>query len=138
VPVDCEIDHASRFVRVSAHGVVLLQEILDYFDTLVVQDAMSYPKLFDARRAEPRLSDDDMMILGAFVSAYGAFDPRGPVGAVATSTPAVSIIRRFMNLSAPDRPMRLFSSIEAALDWLGATHPVARPATVGGQLPLVD
>ena len=35
-------------------GSIVLQELLDYFDALVVQNAMGYPKLFDAREAEPR------------------------------------------------------------------------------------
>jgi hypothetical protein len=88
LPVDFEIDHTKRLVRIRAHGIVLLQEILDYFDALVVQDAMPYPKLFDAREALPRLSDDDVMVLGARVSAYAAFEPRGPIAAVATSCSA--------------------------------------------------
>ena len=45
---------------------------------------MPYPKLFDAREAEPELSDDDM-ILGARVSAYAVMEPRGPVAAVAVT-----------------------------------------------------
>ena len=60
MPVDFETDHTKRFVQVKAHGVVLLQEILDSFDAPAVQGAMPYPKLFDAR-----------------VSAFAAFDPRG-------------------------------------------------------------
>ena len=118
MPVDYEIDHAKRFVRVKAHGVVVLQEILDYFDALVVQDAMPYPKLVDAREAEPRLSDDDVMVLGARVSAYAAYDPRGPIAAVATNQKAGAILQRFMNLGGADRPMRLFATVEEAMAWL--------------------
>ena len=73
--VDYRIDHEKGFVTVRAHGPIVLQELLDYFDALVVQNAMGYPKLFDAREAIPRLSDDDVMELGARVSAYAAFDP---------------------------------------------------------------
>lgn len=101
-----------------AHGIVVLQEILDYFDALVVQDAMSYPKLIDAREAEPQFSDADVMVLGARVSAYAAFDPRGPVAAVATSQQAGGILQRFMNLGSAQRPMRLFSSVDEAREWL--------------------
>jgi hypothetical protein len=119
LPVDFEIDHTKRLVRIRAHGIVLLQEILDYFDALVVQDAMPYPKLFDAREALPRLSDDDVMVLGARVSAYAAFEPRGPIAAVATTPEATAILQRFMNLGGADRPIRLFTSVEDARAWLG-------------------
>ena len=118
MPVEYEIDHAKRFVRVKAHGVVVLQEILDYFDAVTVQNAASYPKLFDAREAEPQLNDDDVMVLGARVSAYAAFDPRGPVAAVATSEKTSEVVRRFMNLGGADRPMRLFATVEDAMAWL--------------------
>ena len=118
MPVDFDIDHTKRFVWVRAHGVVLLREILDYFDALVVDDAMPYPKLFDARDAKPELSDDDVMVLGARVSAYAAFEPRGPVAAVATTRKAGDILQRFMNLGSAQRPMRLFATVDEAQAWL--------------------
>ena len=117
--VEYSIDHEKQFVTVRAHGAVVLKEILDYFDALVVQNAMGYPKLFDAREAEPRLSDDDVMVLGARVSAYAAHDPRGPVAAVAIGKGASEILQRFMNLGGAQRPMRLFGSIDEARRWLG-------------------
>ena len=119
MPVEFQIDHDKRFVTVRAHGVVVLQEILDYFDALVVQDAMAYPKLFDAREAEPRLSDDEVMVLGARVSAYAAHDPRGPIAAV-TGAQANEVLQRFMNLGGAQRPMRLFRTVEDARAWLEA------------------
>jgi hypothetical protein len=118
LPVQYEIDHTKRFVGVRAYGVVVLREILEYFDALAVQDAMSYPKLFDARDADPQLSDADVMVLGARVSAYAAYDPRGPVAAVAVSKKAGDILQRFMNLGGTQRPMRLFSSVDEARAWL--------------------
>jgi hypothetical protein len=118
LPVDFKIDHAKRFVWVRAHGTVLLQEVLDYFDALVVQDVMTYPKLFDAREADPDFSDDDVMILGARVSAYAAFDPHGPIAAVAVTKKAGDILQRFMNLGSAQRPMRLFATPEEARVWL--------------------
>ena len=118
MPVQYDIDHTEKFVRVRAYGVVRLSEILDYFDALVLQDAMPYPKLFDAREADPDLTDDDVMILGARVSAYAAMDPRGPVAAVAVTKKAGDILQRFMNLGGAQRPMRLFASVEEARAWL--------------------
>jgi hypothetical protein len=117
--VDFRIDHEKGFVIVRAYGAIVLTELLDYFDALVVQNAMGYPKLFDAREAEPRLSDDDVMVLGARVSAYSAFDPRGPIAAVTMGANASAIIQRFMNLGGAERPIRLFGSIEEARQWLG-------------------
>ena len=119
MPVECVINHDRKVVTVRAHGVVVLKELLDYFDTVVVQDAMGYPKLFDAREAIPCLSDDDVMVLGARVSAYAVHDPRGPVAAVTMGQAASAILQRFMNLGGAPRPMRLFGTIEEARRWLG-------------------
>ena len=118
VPVDFDIDHDKRFVYARTHGVIVLQEILDYFDAITVQGAASYPKLFDAREGTPELSDDDVMVLGARVSAYAAFDPRGAVAAVATTEDARISLRRYMNFAGARRQMRLFSSIDDARAWL--------------------
>ncbi len=117
--VEYRIDHEKGFVTVRAHGPIVLQELLDYFDALVVQNAMGYPKLFDAREAESCLSDDDVMVLGARVTAYAAHDPRGPVAAVATGKEASATLQRFMNLGGAQRPMRLFGTMEEARRWLG-------------------
>jgi hypothetical protein len=117
--VEYRIDHDKGFVTVRAHGPIVLRELLDYFDALVVQNAMSYPKLFDAREAEPCLSDDDVMVLGARVSAYAAHDPRGPIAAVTMRKQASAILQRFMNLGSAQRPMRLFGTMEEARRWLG-------------------
>ena len=118
MPVRFTIDHAARYVTVRAEGIVVLDEILDYFDALVTQDAMPYRKLFDARHAEPRLSDDDVMVLGARVSAYAAFEPRGPIAAIAPPGEAANILSRFINLGGASRAMRLFHSIDQARQWL--------------------
>lgn len=118
MPVEFDIDHQKRFVYARTHGVVLLKEILDYFDAVTIQNAASYPKLFDAREGVPQLSDDDVMVLGARVSAYAAFDPRGAVAAVATTEEARTGLRRYMNFAGARRPMRLFADIEDARAWL--------------------
>jgi hypothetical protein len=118
MPVRFTIDHDERYVTVRAEGIVVLDEILDYFDALVTQNAMPYRKLFDARDAEPRLSDDDVMVLGARVSAYAELEPRGPIAAIASPVAAADVLRRFMNLGGAARAMRLFHSIDEARKWL--------------------
>jgi hypothetical protein len=119
VPIDYAIDHEQRLVHATAHGVVGLQDILDFFDAVSIHNGWAYQKLFDAREAVPQLDDDDFMVLAARVSAYAAFDPRGAVAAVATSFEAVLALRRYMNFfGGEDRPVRLFDTIEAARAWL--------------------
>lgn len=119
MPIDYTIDHEQRLVHATAHGVVVLRDILDYFDAVAIHDAAAYQKLFDAREMAPQLSDDDFMVVAARVSAYAAFDPRGAVAAVATNFEAVSALQRYANFfGGEDRPVRLFDRIETARAWL--------------------
>jgi hypothetical protein len=123
VPVDFTFDHENRVVIATAHGRVVLQEILDYFDAVTINQAASYAKLFDAREMDPQLSDDDVMGLGARVSAYAAYDPRGAVAAVAVTVEAREAVHRYMNFAGAKRPMRLFTSMEDAREWLLRQEP---------------
>lgn len=121
MPVHFKIDHARRFVDVEARGDVTLQDVLDYFDALVTDGGMPYRKLLDFRDVTPKLTDDDVMVLGARVSAYAHLEPRGPIAIVSTNDASDLFIRRFMNLGGAKRPMRLFSSMDEARQWLVET-----------------
>lgn len=119
MPIDHKFDHEKRIVSAKAYGSVSLQDLLDYFDAVALNDAASYRKLFDAREMVPELSDDDFMVVAARISAYALFDPRGAVAAVATTPDAIGALRRYANFhGGEDRPVRLFETIEAARAWL--------------------
>jgi hypothetical protein len=120
------IDHQKRYVDVRGVGDVFLQDILAYFDALVVENAMPYRKMIDMRGVTPRIDDNDMMTLGARVSAYASMEPRGPIAVVSTAPDSDTFIRRFMNLGGAKRPMRLFNSLDAAKNWLDGM-PEAEP-----------
>jgi hypothetical protein len=121
MPVKFNIDHVRRFVDVEARGEVMLQDVLAYFDALVTDDGMPYRKLLDFRGVVPKLTDDDVMVLGARVSAYAHLEPRGPIAIVSNNDESDLFIRRFMNLGGAKRPMRLFKSMDEARNWLLAT-----------------
>jgi hypothetical protein len=118
MPLQFTIDHANRFVDVKGSGEVALQDILDYFDALVTDGGMPYRKLLDFRDVAPKLSDEDVMVLGARVSAYAHLEPRGPIAIVSTNDESDLFIRRFMNLGGAKRPMRLFTSLDDARRWV--------------------
>ena len=118
MPLTFKIDHQERFVTAKAEGRVVLKDIEDYFDALMVQNAMPYPKLMDATDVEFVASDDDMMMLGARVSAYSAVDPRGPICLVAVTPEAVDMLRRFTNLGGAKRPAKIVTTVDEARQWL--------------------
>lgn len=119
MPLEYKIDHADRLVTVGGEGVVLLDDILAYFEALVAANAMSYPKLVDGRQTEPQVSDDDMLAIGARVAEYAAHDPRGPIAAVAGPR-SREFLQRFRSLLGARRPFEVFETVEGAQAWLGA------------------
>lgn len=123
MPVDFRFGHRNRLVIATAHGRVVLQEILDYFDAVTINNAASYAKLFDAREMDAQLSDDDVVVIGARVSAYAAYDPRGAVAAIAVTVEARDAVRRYMNFAGAKRAMQLFATLEEAREWLLGQEP---------------
>ncbi|HTR86904.1 MAG TPA: hypothetical protein VMI56_20655 [Reyranella sp.] len=118
MPIFYQIDTARQIVEARGEGVVLMQDIVDYLDAVVVQGALPYPKLIDARGTDFSLSDDDMMALGARVSAYAHFGPRGPIAMVVDTMAGQEFSRRFANLGGARRPIKIFRSIDDARTWL--------------------
>ena len=127
MPLHIDIDHDLRLVHTSAEGMISLDEILDYFDKVAVSDAMPYAKLFDASKARFSISDDDMMVLGARVSAYASMEPRGPVALVVGSDEDYVLGKRFANLGGATRPIQVFQRVDDARKWLDAQPAVTPP-----------
>lgn len=86
---------------------------------MVVADALSYARLFDARKLEDKhASDEDFMRFGARMSAYTAEFKFGPIAFVVESQGVRSVIERCLNLAPADRPMEIFGSEMQARRWL--------------------
>ena len=120
MPIDWTISHVDQTVEVVTSGPVGLQDIERYFDAVTVAGAWPYRKLFDAVHATPAFSEDDMMMLGARISAYISLGPIGPL-AIATSDDMRDPARLFAALAGADRPLKIFKSVHAARKWLDAT-----------------
>jgi hypothetical protein len=117
MPVRWEIDHSTRFVYVAIEGSVTLKDMEEHFDALFVANAMGYAKLVDVTGAQPIYNDDDVMLMGARLSAYTAALPSGPL-AVVGNPDMRGTFKRFVNISPSDRPARYFASEEKARAWL--------------------
>ncbi len=118
MPLRFKIDHDKRFVQIDTEGIVTLDDILVYYEGIVVGEAMAYPKLFDATNSLLQLSSDDLMTLGAWVSAYSQHDPRGPIALLYSTEENENTLRRYMNLGGAKRSIKLFKSRTRALKWL--------------------
>lgn len=123
MPIAWKILADERLVSARADGPVTLQDIIGYLDAVIVADAQAYAKLFDTGTMELRLTDDEVMAIGARMSAYsGAFAEAGPLAFVATTLINEAFAKRFLNVSSVQRPAKLFRTVEQAKAWL-ATLP---------------
>jgi hypothetical protein len=119
MPIAWKILPDERMVVARADGTVTLNDIQNYLDAVVVADAQPYAKLFDAGAMELKLTDDEVMLLGARMSAYSsAFDTAGPLAFVATTLAVEGFAKRFLNVASVQRPSKIFKTVEEAKAWL--------------------
>ncbi len=123
MPLRWEILHPQKFVHIVAEGPVTLKEMEDHFDAIYIADAMPYAKLFDAANAEPIYSDEDVMTMGARLSAYTATVDSGPLAVIGLSDEVEMTFRRFINISPSKRPAALFKTEAEARAWLASKAP---------------
>lgn len=120
MPLRWDILHPQKFIHVVAEGAVTLKDMEEHFDAIVVANAMSYAKLFDASNFQPVYNDDDVMAMGARLSAYTATLESGPLAVVGKNDAARFAFKRFVNISPSKRPAELFKTESAARTWLAA------------------
>jgi hypothetical protein len=119
VPIHFQIDHNKRHVEARAEGVVGLVDVEAFLDAIVVQGAIPYRKLFDGRLGVAKYDDNDVMMLGARISAYAAnLETRGAVAIIAPNEEASILARRFINLGKSGRAAEVFLSEAEARKWL--------------------
>ena len=120
MPLRWEFHHPQKLVHIVAEGAVTLKEMEEHFDAIVVANAMSYAKLFDATRATPVYDDHDVLIMGARLSAYTASLESGPLAVIGEGPALELAYRRFVNVSPSQRPAALFRTEAEARAWLAA------------------
>jgi hypothetical protein len=125
MPLKWTISHPDRMVTVQAEGEITLPEAEEYLDALVVADAMAYAKLLDCTTMVTRVNDDEMMMLGARMRAYASVMKGGPLVFVVTSPELHDYVRRYINLTAAERPVKIVRTVDEARAWL-KTQETAR------------
>jgi gamma-glutamyl phosphate reductase len=127
MPLKWTISHPDRMVTMQAEGEITLTEAEEYLDALVVADAMAYAKLVDCSTMVTHVSDDEMMMLGARMRAYASVMKGGPLVFVVTSPELNDYVRRYINLAAAERPVKIVRTVDEARAWL-KTQDTAHPS----------
>ena len=123
MPVQWTVSQPTRLVIAIAKGELRLRDIETYLDGVVAANALAYRKIFDITQATPKLSDDDMLALGARIRAYMALGQIGPLAIVATTDTSYGQARAFANLAEADRPLKIFRELHLARQWFDGQNP---------------
>ena len=123
MPIKWTISHPDRMVTMQADGEITLPEAEEYLDALVVAEAMPYAKLVDCTTMVTHVDDDEMMQLGARMRAYASVMKGGPLVFVVTSPELHDYVRRYINLAAAERPVKIVRTIDEARTWLKTQAP---------------
>lgn len=116
--IEWTILHPDRLVTAKGRGVTNLGHVEAFLDALNVAEALDYRKLVDFSDTVVEATDHDVLMLGARMRAYMTTIEGDALAFVVSATDTENYIRRYLNLAALTRPVRIFEDAAAARAWL--------------------
>lgn len=135
MPLTWTVSHADRLVFASGRGVVALDDFTAYLRALTDAKAMAYGKLVDLSYTELQLRAPDVRVMAAHVNAYAVTGGVvGPLAIVVDVELSAEASRLFdVRTSEVDRPLRVFTHVAEARQWLESVRSARDLA--GGDKP---
>ena len=118
MPVEWTIDSRERLVTATGEGPVTYDEAVSLLDTIAGARALGYRKLLDARNANPTFSLDELMQLAVKVRGFHGTGSMGALAVIATPEQTVTYARLLGALAAAERPIKVFTTLRAARNWI--------------------
>ncbi len=115
MPIYVEISRLYRCATIVARGKITSEEILATAEELIAADIPLFAKLIDVAGATSDVTAGQVRRLAAVLRTVGKIK-RGPVAFLID--PARADFARAFAVTQTDRPVRLFTSIHQARDWL--------------------
>ncbi len=139
MPIYIEISRLYRCATVVARGAITREEMLAAAQELIDADIPMFAKLVDVAGATSDVTTADVRRLAAMLRKVGKVK-RGPVAFLINPTRA-DFARAFA-VTQTERPVRLFTSIHQARDWLAHGAHIeaeqAPPIAPNGTTPWSD
>jgi hypothetical protein len=119
MPLHWTIDSRTKLLVAVADGDVGLRDVEHLLDVVAGSNALSYRKLFDARRGKTQMSSTELLAIGVRLRALHATTPvLGPLAFVVRDQSYGRVAPVLGILAVPKRPMRVFNTVEKARAWL--------------------
>ena len=118
MPLYWTIDSKARLFAGVGEGEVTLLDAMSLLEVLAGAKALSYRKLFDGRAVQTAMTGEQLLAVCARIRSYHEQGPVGAVAMVGTPEQTVHFARLLGALASADRPMKVFTSVQQARNWL--------------------
>ena len=118
MPLYWTIDSKERLFTGVGEGEVTLHDAMSLLEALAGAKAVSYRKLFDGRAVQSAMTGDDLLAVSAKIRAYHDQAPVGALAIVGTDEQFETFARLLGALASADRPMKVFTNVRQARNWL--------------------
>ena len=119
MPISLQLSHPDRMAIGIMRGVVTGEDLYNFTLELAAAGAGRYRKIIDVIGYTSGLSAEELAAFSARMHAAPPTLERGPIAVVADRETG-PLSELFARLMGDERPVRVFSSIHAARDWLKA------------------
>ena len=114
MPILWTIDHAQRMVVGAAEGPLCQSDVEEYLEGLALAATLSYCKLLDLTWNSSAISGENLLCLSTCVIASRSAGTMVPVAIVVSNERAFQQAKHFGELTASNRPLKVFRDLQAA------------------------
>lgn len=133
MPLQWNIFPVKRLVNLQSDGALRFSDLEAYLQALASESAFPYRKLFDARLGSTEMNESDVLSYAGMVSGYATLWQFGPCAVVAGGASVVAHRPLITQLLLTNRPLRVFSKVADAEQWLWLHKAGARSTAGAGR-----
>jgi len=118
VPIHLDISHLDRIVIAVVIGDVTPDDVAGLARQFAESGSMHYRKIVDTAAGVLAIDEAGVAAVAAFLRADPKADSRGPLAFVVDPKRPDFFAEKFVELTAGERPVKIFHSLHAARRWL--------------------
>ena len=122
MPIHLDFSHHNRIVVAVIRGRVSQEDIADAVKQFMATGAWHYRKIIDVTSGNSPVDEKGLEMLAALARNNAQDRTRGPLAFVIDPERG-EIVEKFINLTAGERPVRMFRSLHDARRWLDENTP---------------
>lgn len=118
MPIHLDISHLDRIVIAVVIGDATADDVAGLARQFAESGSMHYRKIVDTAAGILAIDEAGVVAVAAFLRADPLADSRGPLAFVVNPNRPDFFAEKFAELTANERPVKIFHSLHAARRWL--------------------